>query len=88
MLDTLTGKLTEITRQLSGKSSISEKNIEEAVDQIKSALLDADVNIRVVRRFINRTIEEAKGEKVLKSGQSRAAVYQDCLRSNGSVSWG
>ena len=67
MLEKITGTFSGIIRKISGKSTITEKNIEEAVDEIKMALLEADVNLRVVRRFVNSTIEEAKGEKVLKS---------------------
>ena len=63
MLENITQKFTDITKQLSGKGKITEKNIEDAVAEIKIALLEADVNLRVVRRFVNRTIEEAKGEK-------------------------
>ena len=67
MLDGISTKFSDIVRSISGKSSISEKNVQDAVDEIKTALLDADVNLRVVRRFINSTLEEAVGEKVLKS---------------------
>ncbi len=67
MLEKITGTFSNIVRTLSGKATITEKNIEETVEQIKMALLEADVNIRVVRRFVNSTIEEAKGEKVLKA---------------------
>jgi signal recognition particle subunit SRP54 len=67
MLEKLTEKFSDLSRQLSGQSKISDKNIEDAVNEIKMALLDADVNIRVVRRFVNHTIEEARGEKVLKA---------------------
>lgn len=67
MLEKITGTFSNIIRTLSGKATISEKNIEETVEQIKMALLEADVNLRVVRRFVNSTIEEAKGEKVLKA---------------------
>ncbi|HOX49577.1 MAG TPA: signal recognition particle protein, partial [Spirochaetales bacterium] len=59
---------------------ISEKNVEEAVEQIKLALLEADVNLRVVRRFVNSTLEEAKGEKVLRSvqpGQQFVKIVHD-----------
>ena len=52
-------------KTLSGKSKITEKNIRDAMEEIKISLLDADVNLRVVRRFINSTLEEALGEKVL-----------------------
>jgi signal recognition particle subunit SRP54 len=66
MFDRLTNTFSDIVRQLSGKAKISEKNIEETVEQIKMALLEADVNLRVVRRFVNRTIEEARGERILR----------------------
>ncbi len=67
MLENLSNKFTDIFRQVSGKAHISEKNIRNALGEIKIALLDADVNLRVVRRFINRASEEALGEKVLRS---------------------
>ncbi len=67
MLDGISNKFSDIIRKVSGKSAISEKNVQEAVEEIKTALLDADVNLRVVRRFVNATLEEAVGEKVLKS---------------------
>ncbi len=80
MFDSISDKFTDIVRQVSGKSKISEKNIQDAVDEIKIALLEADVNLRVVRRFVNRTIEEAKGEKVFKSvdpGQQFIKIIYD-----------
>jgi len=80
MLDKISTKFNDIFRQVSGNASISEKNIDEAVEQIKLALLEADVNLRVVRRFVNRTIEEAKGEKVLKAvnpGQQFIKIVHD-----------
>ncbi len=84
MLENLTKKLGDVVRVIGGKASISEKNIEEAVDQIKMALLEADVNLRVVRRFVNATIEEAKGEKVLKAvspGQQFVKIVHDRMVS-------
>lgn len=80
MLEKITGTFSNIIRTLSGKSTITEKNIEETVEQIKMALLEADVNLRVVRRFVNATIEEAKGEKVLKAvdpGQQFVKIIYD-----------
>ena len=67
MLEKITNTFSDVFRKITGKSTITEKNIEEAVEQIKIALLEADVNLRVVRRFVNSTIEEAKGEKVLRA---------------------
>lgn len=80
MLEKITNTFSGIVRKISGKAVITEKNIEEAVEEIKMALLEADVNLRVVRRFINATIEEAKGEAVLKSvnpGQQFIKIVYD-----------
>ena len=84
MLEKITGTFSEIVKKLSGKSTITEKNIEDSVEEIKMALLEADVNLRVVRRFVNSTIEEAKGEKVLKSvnpGQQFTKIIYDKMVS-------
>jgi signal recognition particle subunit SRP54 len=82
MFDKLTQKVSDALRFVSGKSTITEKNIDDAVDAIKMALLEADVNLRVVRRFVNSTIEEAKGEKVLRAvnpGQQFIKIVHDKL---------
>ncbi|GHV84701.1 signal recognition particle protein [Spirochaetia bacterium] len=84
MLDKLTQKFSETFRFIAGKSVITEKNIDDAVEAIKMALLEADVNLRVVRRFVNATIEEAKGERVLRSvdpGQQFIKLVHDKLVS-------
>ncbi len=80
MFDSIAGKFTGIMRTLSGKGKISEKNVRDAVEEIKEALLDADVNLRVVRRFVNSTLDEALGEKVLSSvnpGQQFTKIVYD-----------
>jgi len=82
MLERLADKLTDIVRQVAGKASISERNIQDAIGEIKVALLEADVNLRVVRRFVNRTTEEALGEKVLRAvspGQQFIKLVHDKL---------
>ncbi|MBR6153787.1 MAG: signal recognition particle protein [Treponema sp.] len=84
MLEKITGTFSSIVKTLSGKSKITEKNIEETVEQIKMALLEADVNLRVVRRFVNSTIEDSKGEKVLKAvdpGQQFVKIIHDKIVS-------
>lgn len=84
MLEKITNTFSGIVRKISGKATITEKNIEEAVEEIKIALLEADVNLRVVRRFINATIEEAKGGTVLKSvnpGQQFIKIVHDKILS-------
>jgi signal recognition particle subunit SRP54 len=80
MFDKLTQKISDALRVIAGKAAISEKNIDDAVEAIKMALLEADVNLRVVRRFVNSTVEEAKGEKVLRSvdpGQQFVKIVHD-----------
>jgi signal recognition particle subunit SRP54 len=84
LLDKLTQKVSDALRFISGKSTITEKNIDDAVEAIKMALLEADVNLRVVRRFVNATIEEARGEKVLRAvdpGQQFVKIVHDRLVS-------
>ena len=84
MLEKITSTFSNIIRTLSGKSTITEKNIEDTVEEIKMALLEANVNLRVVRRFVNSTIEEAKGEKVLKAvnpGQQFTKIIYDKMVS-------
>lgn len=80
MLEKLSGRLTDLIRQIGGKAHISEKNIQDAINEIKIALLEADVNLRVVRRFINQATEEALGEKVLRAvspGQQFIKIIYD-----------
>jgi len=57
-----------------------QRNVEDALDRIKIALLEADVNVRIVRRFVNGVLEEARGEKVLRSvtpGQQFIKIVYD-----------
>jgi len=80
MLEKISDKFNDIVKQVSGKSKITEKNVQDAVEEIKLALLEADVNLRVVRRFVNRTLEEARGEKVLRAvnpGQQFIKIVHD-----------
>lgn len=84
MLEGISNKFTDIVKKISGKASISEKNVQEAVEEIKTALLDADVNLRVVRRFVNSTLEEAVGDKILRSvapGQQFIKLVYDKMTS-------
>src|SRR4030042_3048354 len=67
MLDGITKALTDIFRSVSGTSRISENNITNTLSQIRIALLEADVNINIVRKFINEVTQDALGEKVLRS---------------------
>ena len=67
MLDSLSTKLQSIFDRLGGRGRLSEDNIQEALREIRVALLEADVNFKVVRTFIDRVREKAVGQDVLKS---------------------
>ena len=67
MLDGITNALTDIFKSISGKALISENNIKKALADIRIALLEADVNIKVVRSLINEATESALDQKVLRS---------------------
>ncbi|NMA92320.1 MAG: signal recognition particle protein [Firmicutes bacterium] len=67
MLGNLSEKLQNILRQLRGKGRLSEKDVDVAMREIRLALLEADVNFRVVKDFIASVRERSVGEEVLKS---------------------
>src|SRR5438874_8617355 len=67
MLDSLSARLTAIFDRLGGQGRLSEDNIQEALREVRVALLEADVNFKVVREFVDRVKEKAVGHEVLKS---------------------
>ena len=67
MFENTSKRIASVFKKLSGNSKITERNVEDAVEDIKNALLDADVNLRVLRRFVNSTLDEVKGTAVLQS---------------------
>jgi signal recognition particle subunit SRP54 len=80
MFDSLTNKFTAIFDRLGGKQKLTEKNIGEACDEVRTALLDADVNFRVVRQFVKRVREKALGTEVIPgvtAGQIFIKIVQD-----------
>lgn len=64
MFDSLSDKLRDIISKTSGKE-LTQDNMQEALREIRRALLDADVNLRVVKAFISSVRDKAEGEKVL-----------------------
>lgn len=83
MFEDLTGKLDDIFRKLRGKGKLSEENIKETLREVRRALLEADVNYKVARDFVERVKEKAIGQDVLKSltpGQVVVKVVHDELR--------
>lgn len=67
MFDTLTQRFESVFSGLRGKGKLSEKDIDTALREVRLALLEADVNVTVVKSFISRVKERAMGEDVSKS---------------------
>ena len=67
MLDSLSGRLSEIMKKIRGWGSLNEKNVKDGLREIKLALLEADVNYKVVKEFMDGAAADAMGEKVLTS---------------------
>ena len=65
MFDTLSEKFSDAFKHVQGKGKISESNIEDALKDVRTALLEADVNFKVVKSFITAVKESALGEKVI-----------------------
>jgi signal recognition particle subunit SRP54 len=70
MFDQLSDKILSSIKKLSGRSKLTEENIDEAIKEIRLALLEADVNFKVVREFINRVKEKAIGTEIIKGVNS------------------
>jgi len=82
MFENLTEKLDGIFRKLKGRGRLDEENIQEALKEIRMALLEADVNFRVVRDFVEDIRKRAVGQEVLDSitpGQQVVKIVHDRL---------
>ncbi|HYA35141.1 MAG TPA: signal recognition particle receptor subunit alpha, partial [Candidatus Binataceae bacterium] len=67
MFDTLSDRLEGIFKRLRGQGRVTESNIDEALREVRLALLEADVNIKVVRDFIEHVKKKSLGQEVLRS---------------------
>lgn len=82
MLEDLSTKLETILKKVRGQGKLSEKNIADSLKEIRRALLEADVNYRVVKQFVNEVQKKAIGEEVLRSvtpGQQIVKIVFDEL---------
>ncbi|MCL1893777.1 MAG: signal recognition particle protein [Holophagaceae bacterium] len=88
MFETLTDKLTKAMRSLRGQSKLTEKNIDDALREVRMALLEADVHVKVARTFLQRVKEKALGRAVLQglnpTQQFIDVVYQELTDIMGS----
>src|SRR5438876_6106116 len=67
MFDSLTGRLQDVFKSLRGQSKLTPETIETALREIRLALLEADVNFKVVKAFIDRVRDRAMDQEVLRS---------------------
>src|SRR5260370_967409 len=82
MFSQLHNKLQDIFKDLRGHGTISESNINDALRQVRLALLEADVDFQVAKNFVARVKEKALGEEVLRSitpGQQIVKIFHDEL---------
>jgi len=82
MFSQLSDKLQDIFKELRGHGTISESNIDAALREVRLALLEADVDFQVAKKFIARVREKALGEAVLRSitpGQQIVKIFHDEL---------
>ena len=78
----LSSRLQEITRKIRGKARITESDLKEMLREVKLALLEADVNYKIVKEFVATIGEKALGQDVLKSltpGQQIIKIVKDEL---------
>lgn len=89
MFEGLQRTLTDALRKLRGKGRLTEANIREALDEVRTALLDADVHLDVANGFIARVTKRAIGQEVLKSldpgEQVLKVVYDELVALMGPV---
>lgn len=82
MFENLTDRLEGVFKNLRGHGKLTEENIQEAMQEVRRALLEADVNFKVVKEFIGAITEKAVGREVLSSlspGQQVVKVVHDEL---------
>ena len=87
MFDNLTGRLSRVVKTLRGEARLTESNVQEALREVRVALLEADVALPVVRTFIERVREKALGQDVIGSltpGQAAVGVvYRELVALMG-----
>src|SRR5258706_14432371 len=84
MFDSLSDKLQSVFKNLRGYGKLTEKNVSDALREVRVALLEADVNYKVAKDFIERTKQRALGQEVLTSvtpGQQIVKAVHDELVS-------
>src|SRR4030043_10023 len=92
MFDSLTDKLNSVFKKLRGHGKLNEQNITEALKGVRLSLLEADVNCKVVKEFMERIRTRAVGQEVLESltpaQQMIKIVHEELISLMGGVSSG
>ena len=90
MFDSLTDKLSSVFKKLRGHGKLTEQNITEALKEVRLALLEADVNFKVVKDFMERIRSRAIGQEVLESltpaQQVIKVVHEELISLMGGMS--
>ena len=76
MFESLTDRLSGVFRNLSGRAQLTESNIQDALREVRLALLEADVNFKIVKEFVDRVREAALGVQVMKGVTPAQQVIQ------------
>ena len=80
MFDSLSEKLESVFKKLRGQGVMTEDNIKEALREVRLALLEADVNFKVVKDFVENVRSKAAGTEVLQSlTPGQQVIYQFCI---------
>ncbi|MBL7220893.1 MAG: signal recognition particle protein [Phycisphaerae bacterium] len=82
MFESLTEKFSDVFRKMSGRGRITEQNVRDSMRDVRTALLEADVNFKVVTQFCEDVTQKAVGAEVIKSlhpGQLMVKIVQDEL---------
>ena len=82
MFESLTDKFTDMFRKMSGRGRITEQNVRDAMVDVRTALLEADVHYKVVQQFCDDIVQKAMGQEVIKSlhpGQMMVKIVHDEL---------
>src|SRR5512146_1216266 len=90
VFDSLSDKLQAVFKRLGSKGKLTERDVEEALREVRIALLEADVSLRIVKLFINRIHDRAVGVEVLESlspaQQVVKIVHEELVRTLGEPS--
>jgi signal recognition particle subunit SRP54 len=89
MFEHLTDRLQAIFNRLGGRGKLNERDVDEALREVRLALLEADVHYQVVKEFLQRVREQAVGEQVMRSlspaQQVVKIVHQELVRTLGEA---